>query len=127
MSACERFDKYTNEMDAIEKGFETIKSNIAAIKNRCPRCGSAEAETEDYLNPCGNAACVLNGPVTYHLGCGSQHKDFCANCGTVLFDSADAEIEAARWEEVKYICSQCEVKGVQPGHFACGVTFRRPA
>ena len=93
----------------------------------CPGCGSTEIEKEDRLNPCANAACKLNGVHTYHLGCGSQHKDFCACCGAVLFDSAEDEIESVKWEAVEYICSQCETEGVQPGHFACGQTYRVPA
>lgn len=90
-------------------------------------CQHKHTEREDYLNPCSSAACKLNGQHTYHLGCGSQYKEYCLDCDTILFDSADDEIANAEWEEVEYICSQCKEEGIQPGHFACGETFRVPA
>lgn len=96
------------------------------LENYCPRCCSTKIKREDYLNPCASAACKLNGVHTYHLGCGSQHKDFCAACGAMLFDSAEDEIENAEWEAVEYICSQCETEGIQPGHFACGQAYWVP-
>ena len=94
--------------------------------SRCPQCESENIEREDYLNACANAACQLNGPVTYHLGCGSQWREWCADCGAVLYDSARDEIDNAEWESVEYICSQCKAEGIQPGHFACGTTYRVP-
>ena len=89
----------------------------------CPNCLGTHIEREDYLNACRNAGCRLNGPVTYHLNCGSQHRDICADCGYVLYDSADEPIEM---KEVHYCCSQCEAEGIQPGHFACGNTYSVP-
>ena len=91
-------------------------------------CLHRNVETDDYLNPCANAACHLSGPpgTTYHLGCGSQHKDYCADCGEILYDSAEDEINNAEWEEVLYVCQRCEAEGIQPGHKYCGQKFLVP-
>jgi len=67
----------------------------SALQPCCTNCGSVQIEREDYLNPCANAACRLNGPVTYHLGCGSQYREYCADCGALLYDSAQDEIDNA--------------------------------
>jgi len=96
------------------------------LEKYCPCCCSTKTEREDYCNPCASAACKLNGVHTYHLGCGSQHRDVCANCGTIFYDSAEDEIENTQCEAVEYICSQCEADGIQPGHFACGQTYWIP-
>ena len=101
-------------------------NNWIRLENYCPYCCSATIEREDYVNPCACAACRLNGPVTYHLGCGSQYREYCAVCGALLFDSAEDEIENAEWEEVTYICRQCKEEGIQPGHFACGQMYWIP-
>ena len=91
---------------------------------KCTKCGSENVKREDYLNACRNAGCQLNGPVTYHLNCGSQHREWCVDCGELLYDSADEPVEMR--EEI-YMCRQCEVDGIQPGHWACGQTFHVPA
>lgn len=92
----------------------------------CPGCGGG-IEREDYLNACANAGCKLNGQHTYHLGCGSQYREYCADCNAILFDSAQDEIANTEWREEIYICQQCEAEGIQPGHFACGERFQVPA
>jgi len=90
-------------------------------------CEHVNVETENYLNPCSMAACKLSGVHTYHLGCGSQERVFCSDCGAKLQDSADDMIEDAEWDEQEYICRQCEVEGIQSGHTYCGQTFLVPA
>ena len=97
------------------------------VKSREIECAHERVGREDYLNSCSSAACKLNGQNTYHLGCGSQWREYCADCGKVFYDSAQEEIDNVEWEPIEYICSQCEVKGVQPGHFACGTIYWVPA
>ncbi len=89
-------------------------------------CLHSRIESESYLKSCSSAACKLNGQYTYHLGCGSQHKEHCADCGKLLYDSAQEEIDGAQWEEREYRCNACKDE-VQVGHFACGETFYVPA
>lgn len=110
----------------VMKALPYVEQQMWALAGACTDCGSMDVRREDYLNPCASAACQLNGPVTYHLGCGSQYKEYCAGCNALLFDSVDDEIANVEWEEVGYICSQCEVDGIQPGHFACGTTYYIP-
>ena len=87
-------------------------------------CNHANTEEVPYLNPCKFAGCQLNGPVTYHLNCGQQHKEVCSDCGAVLTDSANEPIER---EDELYMCRQCEEDGIQSGHVHCGTTFSVPA
>lgn len=85
-------------------------------------CSHSCIERDDYLNPCSMAGCKLNGQYTYHLGCGSQYKERCEDCGVLLYDSAQEEIDSAEWEDREYRCNACQEE-IQPGHFACGETF----
>ena len=87
------------------------------------KCSHEHIEEEGYLNPCRDAGCRLNGSVTCHFNCGSQYRDWCIDCGKVLYDSADEEVET---KEDIYICQECEANGIQPGHFACGTSFSVP-
>ena len=93
-------------------------------KQECPHCGG-KVEEEGYLRPCRDAGCRLNGPVTYHMNCGSQHRLICENCG-VIYDSADDEDLIEKTIPVVYMCRQCEKDGIQPGHAHCGETFWVP-
>ena len=115
----------TSEMPSDEWIEERDENKVYLGADLCPQCGSGRIVREDYLNPCQFAACRLNGPVTYHLGCGSQWREYCADCGALLYDSADDEIKNTEWETVEYCCSQCR-EGIQPGHWACGQTFSIP-
>lgn len=86
-------------------------------------CKHRNTETEGYLNSCSNAGCRLNGPITAHFNCGSQHREWCSDCGELLYDSALEQV-ATRLEV--YMCSQCESDGIQPGHKYCGEHFVVP-
>ena len=90
------------------------------------KCAHDHITREDYLNPCSSAACKQSGQHTYHLGCGSQYKEWCDDCGELIVDSAQDEIDNVKWDEIEYRCNACESE-IQEGHFACGVTYSVPA
>ena len=52
-------------------------------------CLHHHEEREDYLNACRFAGC--NFTTGEHFNCGSQHRLWCADCGALLYDSADDE------------------------------------
>ena len=86
------------------------------------KCGcGGNVVVNEFLVPCRAAGCVLNGPITFHDGCGQHTTEICEECGRVFYDSQKEERVP-----VIYMCNQCRAEGIQPGHTYCGQKFLIP-
>ena len=81
--------------------FWDVYIDIPEPNNNDGICKHENFKEVGYLNSCKNAGCDVH--TGKHYGCGSQYKVYCADCGELLFDSADYDYEEVDDHDPRYV------------------------